>query len=82
MTQSTYNLAESMLTDFDIAAIRRDFPILNQQVNGHSLVYLDNAASTLKCLPVINALHQHYTQEAANIHRGVHFLSEQYRNRY
>lgn len=57
--------------------IRADFPALHQQVHGHDLVYLDNAASTLKCLPVIEALNQHYRMETANIHRGVHFLSEQ-----
>jgi cysteine desulfurase/selenocysteine lyase len=61
----------------DIKRVRNDFPELERLVHDVPLVYLDNAASTLKCLPVINALQQHYTQEAANIHRGVHFLSEQ-----
>lgn len=61
----------------DINRVRNDFPEIERLVHNKPLVYLDNAASTLKCLPVINALQQHYTQEAANIHRGVHFLSEQ-----
>jgi len=61
----------------DIKRVRSDFPELERLVHDKPLIYLDNAASTLKCLPVINALQQHYTQEAANIHRGVHFLSEQ-----
>ncbi len=61
----------------DIKKVRNDFPELARLVHDKPLIYLDNAASTLKCLPVINALQQHYTNEAANIHRGVHFLSEQ-----
>ena len=69
MTQSTYNLAESMLTDFDIAAIRRDFPILNQQVNGHSLVYLDNAASSQKPVQVIEGVHR-LSQRATDAYEG------------
>ena len=60
-----------------VSEIRADFPCLDQLVHGQRLVYLDNAASTLKCLPVIEALDQHYRHETANIHRGVHFLSEQ-----
>lgn len=60
----------------DIKKVRSDFPELEIFVHGKPLVYLDNAASTLKCLPVINAINKHYTSEAANIHRGVHFLSE------
>lgn len=61
---------------FDIAKIRSEFPELTQTVHGKPLIYLDNAASTLKCQPVIDSLVQHYSKEAANIHRGVHFLSE------
>lgn len=60
----------------DVQKIRSDFPELEIQVHGKNLVYLDNAASTLKCLPVINAVNRHYSYEAANIHRGVHYLSE------
>ena len=61
---------------FDIAKIRSEFPELTQTVHGKPLIYLDNAASTLKCQPVIDSLALHYSKEAANIHRGVHFLSE------
>lgn len=60
----------------DVKRIRNDFPELEILVHGKPLIYLDNAASTLKCLPVINAVNNHYSHEAANIHRGVHYLSE------
>ncbi|MCI0568176.1 MAG: cysteine desulfurase [Acidobacteria bacterium] len=61
---------------FDIEAIRRDFPILQQSVNGHPLVYLDNAATTQKPKAVVDALEHYYTRDNANIHRGVHELSQ------
>jgi len=60
----------------DIEAIRREFPILHQTVHGKPLVYLDNAATTQKPRVVIEALRRYYEQENANIHRGVHYLSE------
>jgi len=61
----------------DVKKIRSQFPCLDQKINGKDLIYLDNAASTLKPLKVINALNQHYSKETSNIHRGVHTLSEQ-----
>lgn len=62
----------------DIQKIRADFPALDQRVtNDKPLVYLDNAATTLKPKLVIDAISQHYSTEAANVHRGVHYLSEQ-----
>lgn len=61
---------------FDVEKIRLDFPELSRTVHEKPLIYLDNAASTLKCTPVIEALNAHYSNEAANIHRGVHYLSE------
>lgn len=61
---------------FDVAAIRKDFPILDQQVHGHPLVYLDNAASAQKPRQVIDAISRFYLTDYANIHRGVHSLSE------
>lgn len=61
---------------YDIEKIRKDFPELSRTVHEKPLIYLDNAASTLKCRPVIDSLNLHYSLEAANIHRGVHFLSE------
>lgn len=59
----------------DVARIRADFPILQRQVNGHPLVYLDNAATTQKPRQVIDALVDYYAQTNANVHRGVHTLS-------
>jgi len=61
---------------FDVSKIRAEFPILHQQVYGHPLAYLDNAATTQKPQCVIDALRRYYEQDNANIHRGVHFLSE------
>jgi len=61
---------------FDVEKIRRDFPILSRDVRGRKLVYLDNAATSQKPQAVIDAVKRYYEQENANIHRGVHFLSE------
>ncbi len=60
----------------DIAAIRKEFPILNQEVNGHQLIYFDNAASSQKPQAVIQALVDYYSKDHANIHRGLHTLAE------
>lgn len=60
---------------FDIHAIRRDFPILQEHVNGHSLVWLDNAATTQKPQAVIDRLTYFYTHENSNIHRAAHELA-------
>lgn len=60
----------------DINAVRNDFPILNQQVNGKPLVYFDNAATAQKPQIVIDAIEKYYSQINANIHRGVHTLSQ------
>ena len=61
----------------DVAGIRDDFPALDQKIRGRDLVYLDNAATTHKPRVVIEALEQYYSQQNSNIHRGVHFLSQQ-----
>jgi cysteine desulfurase/selenocysteine lyase len=61
---------------FDVQRVRRDFPILDRTVNGKPLVYLDNAATAQKPQVVIDAVARFYSDENANIHRGVHFLSE------
>lgn len=61
---------------FDIEAIRKEFPILHQKVNGHDLVYFDNAATSQKPLQVINTLVDYYSGYNANIHRGIHTLAE------
>lgn len=60
----------------DIQKIREEFPILDQQVNGKQLVYLDNAATNQKPQRVIDALVYHYQNDNANIHRGIHTLAE------
>ena len=60
----------------DLTAIREEFPVLHQQVNGHPLIYFDNAASNQKPLSVIQALTHYYQNDHANIHRGVHTLAE------
>ncbi len=60
---------------FDINAIRADFPILSREVNEKPLVYLDNGASSQKPQVVIDAINTAYSQEYANVHRGLHFLS-------
>src|SRR5262249_35017409 len=61
---------------FDVGRIREDFPILRQQVHGRPLVYLDNAATTQKPRPVLDAVQRFYAMECANVHRAVHLLSE------
>ena len=69
-------LASRRQAGFDAETVRDDFPILRQQVHGHRLVYLDNAATTQKPRAVIERLDRYYAGENANIHRGVHALSE------
>ncbi len=60
---------------YDVDVIRRDFPILHREVNGKPLVYLDNGASAQKPQAVIDAISQAYSMEYANVHRGLHYLS-------
>jgi cysteine desulfurase/selenocysteine lyase len=60
---------------YDVEAIRRDFPILSRQVYGKPLVYLDNGASAQKPKVVLDTIQHAYAQEYANVHRGLHFLS-------
>ena len=67
---------------FDVDTIRQDFPILNQQVNGNSLVYLDSGASSQKPLPVIDAMDECYRTYYANVHRGIYRLSEKTSDAY
>src|SRR5205809_3397632 len=59
----------------DWPSFREDFPILDQKVHGHPLVYFDNAATTQKPRAVIDALRRYYEQDNANVHRGIHELS-------
>src|SRR3954452_4371270 len=60
----------------DAASLRADFPILDQEVNGHRLVYLDSAATSQKPRAVIDALDAYYRHDNANVHRGIYALSE------
>src|SRR5690242_1763576 len=60
---------------YDVAKIRADFPALTMQVYGKPLVYLDNAASAQKPKQVLDRLHKAYTEEYANVHRGLHYLA-------
>ena len=60
---------------FNIEEIRKDFPILDQEINGSPLIYFDNAASTQKPKAVINAIKSYYENDHSNVHRGVHSLS-------
>jgi cysteine desulfurase/selenocysteine lyase len=67
---------------YDVARIRADFPILAREVYGKPLVYLDNAATTQKPRVVIDAIRRFYEETNANIHRGLHFLSERATEQY
>jgi cysteine desulfurase/selenocysteine lyase len=67
---------------FDVAAVRADFPILSRQVNGKDLVYLDNGASAQKPRQVIDTLSEFYSNDYANVHRGLHTLSNIATDRY
>ncbi len=76
MTPSTDKLqGASVQKHFDVQAIRAQFPILSREVHGKPLVYLDNGASAQKPQVVLDAIQQAYSQEYANVHRGLHFLS-------
>jgi len=70
------------MENFNVEQIRKDFPILREQVYGKPLTYLDNAATTQKPQSVIDTLTQYYSKENANIHRGIFCLSEQATKRY
>ena len=80
MTQGGNTIMQTVRPDrstrFDVEEVRRDFPILREKVRGKPLVYLDNAATSQKPQVVIETLQKYYSRENANIHRGIHFLSE------
>jgi cysteine desulfurase / selenocysteine lyase len=82
MMQTESNAVTAPQADLDVEAIRQDFPILHQEVNGHPLVYLDNAASSQKPVQVIEAVDAYYRQDNANVHRGVHRLSQRATDAY
>ena len=68
--------ARDLVPGFDVEKVRSDFPILQQRARGHQLVYLDNAATSQKPRAVIDAIVRYYEHDNANIHRGVHYLSQ------
>ncbi len=66
----------------DVKAIREMFPILDQEINGNPLVYLDSSATAQKPLPVIEAVDEYYRKNNANVHRGVHTLGTRATDQY
>ena len=72
----------SIAAGLDVERVRRDFPILHQYVRGRPLVYLDSAATSQKPHAVIDAIARYYLEDNANVHRGVHLLSERATTRY
>lgn len=78
MASSTSAMAVNSVSDmYDLNKVRVDFPILSREVYGKPLVYLDNAATTQKPLMVLDAMRDEYLNVNANVHRGVHYLSQQ-----
>ncbi|GAA1143160.1 cysteine desulfurase/selenocysteine lyase [Kitasatospora gansuensis] len=69
-------------TGFDVEAVRREFPQLHREVNGRPLIWLDNAATTLKPRQVAEAVAEHYTSGSSNVHRGAHALARQATEQY
>jgi cysteine desulfurase/selenocysteine lyase len=70
------------MSKFDVQRIRKDFPILNRKVYGKDLIYFDNGATSQKPQLVIDAIQKYYTTDNSNIHRGVHFLSQEATSQY
>src|SRR5690349_19435105 len=70
-----YGVHKSVVTTVDWKALREDFPILHQQVNGYPLIYFDSAATSQKPRFVIQAIQNFYEHDNANVHRGLHTLS-------
>ena len=73
---------QSSNTIFDVETIRKDFPILSRTVNGKPLIYLDNAATSQTPQQVIDVIVDYYSNYNANIHRGVHTLSQEAADKY
>ncbi len=67
---------EMRTNKFDVNRIREDFPILKQKVHGRPLIYLDSAATSQKPQVVIDSITNYYSEQNANVHRGVHYLSQ------
>lgn len=76
MSDTSSQHIDTLSTAFDVQEVRKQFPVLSQEVNGKPLVYFDNAATTQKPQQVIDALNHYYKRDNANIHRGIHTLAE------
>ncbi len=70
-------MSQQNLESLDVAAIREEFPILEREFDGQQVVYLDNAATTQTPDPVVDAMSDYYREYNANIHRGIHHLSQE-----
>ena len=79
---TTFSSQKTTDASYDVDAIREQFPLLAQEANGHPLAYLDNAATTQKPQAVLDALTRFYTEENANVHRGLYDLSRRATERY
>ncbi len=75
-------LTERVTRVFDVDSVRQDFPTLHQEVYGKPLIYFDNGATSQKPQTVIDTINRYYTSENANIHRGVHYLSQKATDAY
>lgn len=75
-SQAAASATQHPLSEFDVVRVREDFPILHQDINGHPLVYLDNAATTQKPNAVIDAISAYYRNDNSNVHRGAHTLAD------
>src|SRR4029434_7449118 len=73
IAETTILRGQQKETDWE--ALREDFPILDQEVHGHPLIYFDNAATSQKPRAVLDALCRYYERDKANVHRGIHELS-------
>src|SRR3954464_13619351 len=76
LRNSMSSLSSQLSTTFDVGRIREDFPVLKQTIHGKPLVYLDSAATAQKPFAVIDAIRKFHEVDCANIHRGVHELSQ------
>jgi len=74
--QATRAADEASSTKLDADVIRRDFPILQQEINGHRFVYLDSASSSQKPQVVLDAIDSYYREYNANVHRGIYTIGE------
>src|SRR5881398_1943819 len=73
ITEATIPVSRKKMIDWE--KLRADFPILHQKVHGHPLIYFDNAATSQKPRAVLDALRTYYERDNANVHRGIHELS-------